>query len=246
MADQIKEAFSKVKEDIMSLNEQLKRINLDLINIKESVFSIKTQTIRQTDRQTNQQNIQTDRQTNRTNNSYEEKTFPLESLKDPNIDFSTGNEGVQTDRQTDNQTDRQTEKFAQYTKPIRAFDFKNIQEHLHQDKISQINKVTEILDTLDELRKDIRQKFKKLTNQEMAIFSLIYNLEESNTIVDYPLISSKLSITESAVRDHVRNIISKGIPLLKTKENNKKVSLSISSDLKKVASIQTILSLRNL
>jgi DNA-binding transcriptional regulator LsrR (DeoR family) len=60
------------------------------------------------------------------------------------------------------------------------------------------------------------------------------------------LISQKLGLSESSIRDYTHKIIKKGVPLIKIKENNKKVTLSVAQDLKKIASLQTILALRNL
>ena len=80
----------------------------------------------------------------------------------------------------------------------------------------------------------------------MLVFSTIYQFESQGFVVDYSLLSEKLGLTESAVRDYTRKITIKGIPLLKIKENNKKITLSIPSDLKKIASLDTILALREL
>jgi len=41
-------------------------------------------------------------------------------------------------------------------------------------------------------------------------------------------------------------IIKKGVPVVKSKENNKKVTLSIPPEFKKMASLQSIISLREL
>jgi predicted transcriptional regulator len=106
--------------------------------------------------------------------------------------------------------------------------------------------VSETLSQLDDLKKAIRQQFKVLTNQEMLVFSTLYQLEEQGFTVDYSLISQKLSLSESSIRDYILRIIKKGIPIQKTKENNKKVFLSISSDLKNIASLSTIIQLREL
>ena len=65
-------------------------------------------------------------------------------------------------------------------------------------------------------------------------------------IVDYSMISEVLDLSESSIRDHVQNIIKKGIPVDKIKQNNKKIFLSIHMDLKKIASLETILELRDL
>ena len=246
MSDPIKDAFSKVKEDISSLKEQLYTISKELFSLKSTILDIKNQTDNQTDRQTNTSTNQTNTNKTQTNKELRQENRALEGIKTPNFDISTGNEGVQTDRQTIRQTDRQIERFVQYSKPIEEANYSPPSTISTEDRISHIKNVSEILDSLDELKKDLRFKFKKLTSQEMSLFSLIYDLEERGFTVDYSLLSSKLSITQSAVRDHIRNILSKGIPLKKLKENNKKVFLSIPLELKKVASLQTILSLRNI
>ena len=80
----------------------------------------------------------------------------------------------------------------------------------------------------------------------MLVFTTIYQLEEQTLSVDYFNISEKLKLTESSIRDYVQRIIKKGFPLVKTKENNKKVLLSISQDLRKIASLSTIIQLREI
>ncbi|MFH1607507.1 MAG: hypothetical protein ABIA78_00020 [archaeon] len=151
----------------------------------------------------------------------------LGGLKGLNMDISTGNEGVSTDRQTDRQTDR----------------------HItNETKIREntIENATAILDSLDSIKKEIRIKFKRLTEQEFLVFSALYQLDEEIGHSDYKVLSDKLNLTESSIRDYIGRIIKKGIPVEKKKINNKNVQLSISSNLKKVVSLPTILQLRGL
>jgi len=212
--DQIKEAFSRAKQDILELKYQISTLTEDIEQIKRTLLTIKTPT------QT--QENPTIQQINPTDNLV---------IKPQNTNItgiSTGNGGVPTNKQTNQQTDTSAQKF------------------VYDDKISHIEKVSEVLRSLDSLKKDIRTKFKKLTNQEMLVFSTIYQLEEQGFVVDYSLISSKLALSESSIRDYVQRIIKKGIPLLKSKENNKKVVLSIDNDFKKIASLSTINALRQL
>ena len=131
-------------------------------------------------------------------------------------------------QQTNQQTNQQTEKEGE------------------TDKISQIRRVSEIIDSLDSLKKEIRSKFKKLTSQEMKVFTSIYQLEEKGFIVDYSLLAQNTSLSEISIRDYVRKIINKGIPLDKKKQDNKKIILTIPQNLKKIATINTITSLREL
>ncbi len=111
---------------------------------------------------------------------------------------------------------------------------------------NHLDKAKEILDSLDALKKDVRIKIKRLTNKEMQVFSLLYSLENTGEQVDYPLLSNKLNLSESSIRDYIGRIIKKGIPLIKEKIQNKRIILHISQDLKKIASLDTILKLREL
>ena len=120
------------------------------------------------------------------------------------------------------------------------------QEQKKLDKLSQIDTVSQVLDSLDNLKKDIRSRFKKLTPQEIYVFSLIYQLEDQGSIVDYTLLSEKTKLSQSSIRDYILKLIKKGVPVDKTKENNKQVTLSIPKDFKKIASLDTILSLREI
>jgi|GEM_PF-619250 len=148
---------------------------------------------------------------------------------------SSGNDGVPADRQTDQQTDQHIHL---HTK----IGSRTPQEHTFQ----HLFEISEALETLDQAKKEVRLKFKRLTKQEMEVFSAIYQLEEQGFTVDYPLLAQKLSLTESSIRDYVQKLIKKGSPILKTKENNKKIILQISPDLKKIASLPTIFQLRDI
>ena len=216
--DPIKEAFTKVKQDISILQNEIISLSTQLSDLNQALD-------RQTDKQTDRHINQTDLEEIQTDN------HPLEALKSPISEFSTGNEGVQTDRQTNRQTDRHIE---------------NTHKTQENDQINNLQKVSEILASLDEVKKEVRVKFKKLTNQEMAVFSAIYSLEEKGLLVDYPLLAQNFSLSESAIRDYINKIIQKGIPLHKTKENNKKITLNIDPDLKKIADLAIIQHLRDL
>jgi DNA-binding MarR family transcriptional regulator len=172
---------------------------------------------------------------NQTNNP-KNKTFQgdfstnnlgFEALKHQNLEVSTGNQGASTDRQTNRHLDRQTNN---------SFEF---------DKNS-LNDAFEILDSLDKVKKSIRIKFKQLTRQEILVFATIYQLDEEIGYSDYKIISEKLSLTQSSIRDYVGRLIKKGIPIEKTRVNNKNIKLSVSSNLKKIASLNTILQLRDI
>jgi hypothetical protein len=255
MPDPIKDAFSKVKSDIEELKSYIFYINEQLEELRQSVLNVKTsselpsnsQTISPADTSVNQSPNSPLKQTNNLTENSQISAFqqenptnqessavfpadkmPLKGLKTDFLSTSIGNRGVPTDQQTVNPTDRQQSKT-----PNSAF-------------IDRLSSVSEIVNSLDSLKKEVRTKFKRLTKQEMQVFSSIFQLEEQGFVVDYPLLAHHLNLSESSIRDYTQRLIKKGIPLLKAKENNKKITLSVSPDLKRVASLATILQLREL
>jgi hypothetical protein len=156
--------------------------------------------------------------------------------------ISTGNEGVQTNRQTYKQTDiRQENSSYNQEKTTSQINF-NSQKSTNDS----VNLAGDLLDSLDSIKKELRLKFKRLTDQELTVFSTIYQLEEEFGYSDYKSISKKLNLSESSIRDYVRRLMNKQIPLTKEKINNKEIHLFISPNLKKIASLNTILELRDI
>lgn len=147
--------------------------------------------------------------------------FPFNPLKPLISGISSGNEGVPTDKQTNQQTNQHTKK-------------------------SSMEGALELLNSLDNIKKEIRLKFKDLTEQEFLVFSMIYQLDEEQGYSNYRILSQKLSLSESSVRDYVGKLIKKEIPVDKIRINNKNVKLSVSKNLKKIVSLNTILQLREL
>ena len=212
----IKLSFLKVKEDMDSLRNEIFQLKNGINELKNIFNSLPT--IQCLDPTIN-------------DNPTHNPTVPQEigGFKSPNLDISTGNRGVPTDRQTDRQTDNLTQKTG----------FSSIE--------SNIREASDILDSLDKIKKEIRLKFKRITPQEMTVFSTIYQLEEQDSEnTTYKQIAIILKLSESSIRDYVQRIISKGIPIKKTKINNRKILLSVSKELKKIVSLSTIIQLREL
>jgi hypothetical protein len=246
--DQIKKSFQKVKEDIDSLGKEIIFLRTSLTETREKIIEI-CDILKKIDDKTNsffneiqEQNKKktlkthnfnlidssTLRHINSTASTYTSThKLPLEPLNTQNLTISTGNQGVPTDKQTNRQTDKQT------IKPI-------------ENQSNQLENAAEMLDSLDSIKKEIRLKFKRLTDQEILVFSTLYQLEEEQGASDYKSISKKLKLSESSIRDYIGRLIKKGIPVDKKKINNKTIQLSISGNLKKIASLSTILHLRDL
>lgn len=254
MDETIKNAFNKAKQDIYSLKEHLDVMNRRIVENRTQIIDIgdvlkglsrqldETNRIQQmiVENQQKQQEIiknlqnrpridnsthdpqnQTDLTHISTNNTL------IKPLNPQNIGISTGNGGVQTDRQTNQQTVRQTQNTPKIPE-------------------NSVDNALEILESLDNIKKEIRLKFKRLTDQEWTIFSAIYQLDEQQGYSDYRTLAENLKLTESSIRDYIGRLIKKGIPVEKNKINNKTIQLSISSNLKKIASLSTIIQLRGL
>lgn len=240
--DNVKEAFNRVKKDTDSLKEELEFIKTNILEDRKKIIELcdilkkinfKIDSLEEKRLKTESKVSSTDNTKNSTTSThFSTHNIIFKPLNDQNLTISIGNEGVSTDRQTDNSTDRQIQELPSQNKKTIEFDIK---------------KASEILDSLDRLKKEIRLKFKQVTSQEMAVFSTIYQLEEQDsTSVTYKQIAKKLHLSESSIRDYVQRMINKGIPIKKQKINNKKLILSISEDLRKIATLSTIIQLREL
>lgn len=224
--DQLRGAFQKIKQDIDFLRQEIVELKERMIEICEIIENLdkKTQYFGKNHmlkNSTNQHQFSTDSTHPSTHN------YPLKPLNNQNLGISIGNQGASTDKQTNRHINIQAENIVK------------------KDENS-IKNVVKILNSLDNLKKEIRLKFKRLTEQEILVFSTLYQLDEELGYSDYKTLSKELKLSESSIRDYIRRIIKKGIPIGKTRINNKNIQLSISKDLKKIASLSTILKLRDL
>ncbi len=225
--DEIKDSFNRVKQDIDSLRydlvimtgtlEELRQQLLDLCGVVEKIVQKPVQNPLISNPAHNPANT-----TFRQIIPAHKELFRAQNTQNKHI--STGNEGVPADRQTNQQADNQPKN--PYQGPL--------------------EKASEIIDSLDYIREDIKKRFKKLTDQEWLVFSTIYQQEDEQGFTNYFNLSTKLGLTESSIRDYVARLIKKGIPVDKTKINNKEIKLNISQSLRRISSLASLLSLKDL
>ncbi len=272
---EIKKEMQETARLIRRMDEELTRIKIDLM-LREAEKSPSQLTDKPTVKQTSTPTRSPTDSFQNTSNSVTPTYNPTHGQEiggwnTQNWQTSTGNEGVPTDRQTNQQTVQQTHLLPEIphlaTTKSSTLDSsalnvvtnksrENAQENtlvfpqkIFQDSKpikQQISEASEILASLDNIKREIRRKFKSITKQEMLVFSTIYTLEEQSPDADYQKIASKLSLSESSIRDYVQRIVKKGIPIEKEKLNNKKIILHISPELKKIATLDTIIRLRSL
>ncbi len=157
---------------------------------------------------------------------------------------SSGNEGVQsinhsTVNQSINNQSHSKHIIEQYTPQISP----NYKEEQKTNQ-SLINHSTSIqspikhsLNTqslnIQSLKKDLVERFNTLTSQEFLIFLTIYQLEEDfGRSITYNDLSEKLSLTTGCIRGYVSALIRKNLPIIKSKINNRTLTLSINPDFK--------------
>jgi hypothetical protein len=223
--DPVKEAFKKVKEDMDFLRDEMN-------SLKMQIKELKTSADRLISDPNKQRTIPTDSSSNPTYaKEIPTHNLPFNPLKPLILGISSGNGGVPTDKQTNQQTNQHIPN----SSSERLFTPEN-----------SLEDALKILNSLDNIKKEIRLKFKELTEQEFLVFSMIYQLDEEQGYSDYRMLSKKLNLSESSVRDYVGKLIKKEIPVDKVKINNKNIKLSVSGNLKKIVSLNTILQLRGI
>ena len=165
---------------------------------------------------------------------------------------STGNGGVPTDKQTDRQT---ADTFSASVGTLSSTNFEtptHIPTHIPTDnqqsntKLQQIQQTdTHLVEMLDNLKTDLKKRFKMLTKQEFYIFSILFTVEKSQKNVTYKDIAVKTGLSESSIRDYIQKIAKKGIPIEKEKLNNKITILKIPEEIRNLATLDNLLRLRN-
>ncbi len=237
--DPLKEAFGRIKEEINELRGELSMLYSEISSVRTELAGTKEVSSTHIPTQTTPVSIMSNTQLDKPTHILTQN-LPIEPQKAQNQLFSSGNEGVPTDRQTHEQTGIST---GIVDNPAQMPDLVK-DSNTHETEFEYANK---IIDSLDEVKKQIRCKFKQLTPQEWAVFSLLYSLEEQGLgEITYKTLANHLKLSESSIRDYVNRLLIKGIPLEKTRLNNKTILLSISSNLKKIVTLPTLMRLREL
>jgi len=99
---------------------------------------------------------------------------------------------------------------------------------------------TNYAQNFNNLEKDLKTLFLRLTKQEFLVFLTIYQLEDENQPVTYSHIATKLNLSEGCIRTYVSSIIKKGLPLTKQKINNRYALLHINQDFRSMNLKQTL------
>lgn len=173
--ENVKNAFSKVKEEILELRNYLKENNELLLEISKRLTFL------------------------------EEKKAQImfDNIKeDKNKSISNGNHGDLSNKQQ------------------QAAALSNTQQHIILNENNQ-----------NQDFKELKVKFKRLTDRELSVFMTIYELEEESGFggVSYKDIAKRLNLSESAIRAYLMYLFNKEMPIGKKKLLNGKSQFFIKS-----------------
>src|SRR3989344_7541200 len=96
------------------------------------------------------------------------------------------------------------------------------------------------------IRMLLEGKFRSLTDMEFSVFMAIYHIEEELGKVTYKDIANKFNLTEATARNHITNLMNKGIPIDKERLFNKKTLLYVRKDFRELNMASRLLELRQI
>ncbi len=255
--ESISRSFKKIKEEMLFLYNQMLDLGEQLSQIKSTLYDLSQEIQSQkVNPDTSSVGMQQKTKNPADNPPYNREISPIST-------FSIGNGGVPADSQqtvsrqpTHENPQESISSISQDSlddePQIPQIDLRYPkQESLKQEetRLPPGPKPEEIrLDNLpvilEKLKKDLKQKFKNLTNQEILVFSIIYTLNEEIPEVSYKDIALKANLTEGSIRDYVSRLEHKGIPLIKEKRNNKLVVIRIPDELKNITTLDNLTKLK--
>jgi hypothetical protein len=89
-----------------------------------------------------------------------------------------------------------------------------------------------LVEEFKSLKNKLNSSFKALSRQELKTFLTLYELEENGLNPSYKAISYKMQLSEPCIRAHICSLFKKGIPIEKTKVNNRLTLIFIKKDFK--------------
>jgi len=230
----LKDSFSKIKEDMLYLQQEITILRQEIKEIRNFLESSIPQT-----------NVRHSAHSSADN-------FKNQGLNRPNFHSSIGNEGVPADRQQTVSRQFDTLKRVFQIKDNEQDNSNIIKLNLEKSQSNQLKQPKTNLSTheisllIDNLRQDLKDKFKTLTKQEFLVFSVLYTLEEELDIVTYKDLANRTGLTESSCRDYISRLQHKGLPIVKEKVNNKIIVLRIPRELKDIATLDSLSKLKTL
>ena len=247
----VKEAFSKVKEEmdqmhseITALKEELHNISTTLGGILNEVEEQKLNHSREKLRQLSAEfSLDVPRNVPNFTPSFIKDDFgtsdELKKIRDTKMPisdeltskepFSIGNEGVSALRQ-------------QIGTPSAHLELRNRREEVKD--IREMRESAALGENVEKLKQALKEIFKTLTKQEFYVFSLLYQLEEElKRPVTYGDLASRTQLTPNSIRDYISKLMAKKVPIIKEKHNNRQILLKVAPELRNLETLESLMRL---
>jgi len=212
LKENIKQSFSKVKEDISNLQEEL--------GLQKEILVKQTDILKELKKRFNDLAVE------------------IKSLKDAILDSSNGKSMVNQsfnhlinqsiNQSIANQSINQSILDNSSNKGVIGTEEVN---HLINQSIINQSLINQSQDSdLSSIKNRIDKTFKSLSKQELKLFLTIYQLEDENLETNYRNIAQKMQLSEHCIRSHISSLMKKNVPILKKRTSNRINLLSINPD----------------
>jgi len=205
----VRNSFSKAKEDVELLKHELKLQKEILISQNEAIKSLHSKLNEILSKLSQINSNFSNKSSERSQSDHRAITERSHSKKLDKIEFkdiSIGNEGVD-----------------------QASDQIRIEESSSETR-QNLTKTQE--EAFKSVGNYLETTFKQLSKQELKTFLTIYQLEDEGKLVSHESIALLMDLSEHRIRAHISALIKKGAPLIKKKINNRSVILSIKKEFK--------------
>ncbi len=229
MEDPIKQAFSKVKEDIYYLNVQIEKIKQEITEnfTKFDQILKKLEALDTTLNKLKEDVSMRNDGANQSINHLINQSITNQSSNHSNLDELPLNEVISQIKSKDkvNQSFNQS---INHQSNNQSFN------HLiNQSQEKSLKGVTE----------EINKTFSSFSKQELKLFLTIYQLEDEALEVSYKAISTKMQLSEHCIRSHLSSLLRKNAPVIKTRLNNHTNLLSVSKEFRSLNLKQRLINL---
>lgn len=234
----VKEAFSKIKQEMEELKEEIFSIKQEFASLSNSLKAFLDQNspnklIRSAEEcaevPKNVPNFVPRFKNVSFGTSEDLKEQEIQNIKEISLKdtFSIGNKGVSALRQQIGNTSAHLD-----------VQNKEAKEALAETGVSS----KALQENIEKLKHTLRGIFKTLTKQEFFVFALLYQLEdELGRSVSYFELAERANLSPNSLRDYMSKLISKKVPIIKEKTNNRQILLKIAPELRNIETLENLM-----
>ncbi len=240
----LKSAFSKVKQDIHLLSENLKGVEGLKAELKTQQEIIKDLSLQIKELQKSIDSIKTkssigNEGVNQSINHLINQSSTNQSINQDLEDLSQNNSEISQNRGNK----EVNQSFNQSIKHQSINQTPQLNEKIpnNQSFNQSINQIDE--KPIKTFAANINQVFLSLSKQELKLFLTIYQLEDEGIEGSYKHLSQRMQLSEPCIRSHLSSLLKKNTPIMKLRLNNNTNLISIRKDFRTLNLKQKIINL---